>query len=100
MTVREAVCLQIIDIAWLADMVIDNSNLVVPETRFSDEILLACTEITEKFERFISRHLPDCEGFELPDKDRCCPYSSPRKGLGEDCLARDAISIDMGNNGY
>jgi len=77
MTVRVTVYLQVIDITWLADMVIDDSYLIVPKTRFSDEILLACTEITEKFERFIFGHLPDCGGFELPNKDRCCPYTCP-----------------------
>src|SRR5512139_1846096 len=100
MTVWKAVCLQIRGIAWLADMMVDDSNLLLAKTSIGNEILLASPQITEKFEGVIFWYLADCQGFELPDEHRSYIDSCPGEGLCKNCLAGDAICIDMRYNGH
>jgi len=99
-TTGEAVHLPVLARAGLADMVVDDQNLVLRKTALKKEVLLPCTKVGEDLKRRVGRHLRHGERFQLPDKNRFIKDSGTGNCLREYCLACNAIGIDVGDEGY
>jgi hypothetical protein len=81
-------------------MVIDDYNVFFPEPPLEKKILLTRSKIGKNLEGRIGRDLGHRQWFKLTDKNGTDRDLLAGNRLGEDCLACDAIRINMGDDGY